>query len=146
MQPGEYGEILTFTDAYVYYVEADGYMTGYAEEKIAITSSNRQKINKLWEAVYGTYNYGTTIDQWAEIVWRRRREYSRDTASSEYGGRTESANRLYAGEQDSNGARDFERDQQDSWEIDYESLGPGIMWFDGERAYQVVETEGHYLR
>lgn len=141
VEPGETRNILITTAQYIYRVSVDGYMSGYADEKIRISQKNRERIYEMWRYCGEINRDGETFDSWFAAVQSGQRDNGGSIYAAGDGKPAETDDLIYDESQRSDRAGYPGRIGEDSGEIDYESLEPGAMYFDGEKSYTVVETE-----
>ena len=141
MKPGEVRMIMITTADYVYLVEADGYMQGYAEEKVLISERNLDRIQRMGRFIDGFNRNRETYDSWLASIWTRQRRTRGDYGNDGQRGTARRTDKLYGKEQERDSSGYYSGNLEDLEEINYESLGPGTMYWDGENAYEVVETE-----
>lgn len=133
MKQGEKRKILIYTDRYIYSVAADGYMTGYADEKVQISEKNRNRINEMWRRMDEINENRGSIASWIDAVRAQKRNRWNNLRSVGEGRRTDGNDRLFGGESRGDGTGYSSGIMEDSEDLE---LLPGTMVFDGENAWQ----------
>lgn len=133
MKQGEERKILIYTDRYTYFVSADGYMRGYADEKVRISEKNSKKIDEMWRYANEFNKQRETFDSWIDAFQTEKRNDGNDFRSLG-NRRTENGDDgIYGGESRGDGTGYSSGIMEDSEDLE---LLPGTMVFDGENAWQ----------
>ena len=138
MKQGEERLISITTGSHVYFVTADGYMQGFAEQKILITRDMEIKRAEREEFNNGTDSNGKEPDNRTSEL-QHSRGGAGDGIHGSPGGISATGNASFFGkEQNGRTERDFERDTADSRleEIEQEDI-PGSFVLDGENSYYI---------
>lgn len=130
MKPGETLSLTIYTSDYVYFIEADSYMSGYAESRIRLTKRNIARINAIRRHRNGIDTDRGTFNRRVDSVRGEQGEHNWGSAIPSDGNTAESADRLYEKPPGSDGAGHLTRDET-YFEDEVEEYAPGSMVFDG---------------
>ena len=141
MKHGEQRIVTIFTATNMYHITADGYMRGYAEEKISLDEVQAERRKDRKERANGVDTNRRTVDRWIDAVRSGRGGTGRDLSFSENRRATMEDDRLSDGTSERNRAGDSEGDAEDHQGIDFEEYPPGSLVYDGQgKAYQADES------
>ena len=138
MKPGEIRSLTIYTSDYVYFVEADAYMSGYAESRIRLTKRNIARINAIRRSRNGIDTNRETFNRRVDSVRGERGEHNWGSAIPSDGKTAESADRLYEKPPGSDGTGHLTRDET-YFEDEVEEYAPGSMVFDGINGWDIDE-------
>lgn len=139
MQSGEERTIVIRTADFLYVVSADGYMQGFAEERLLIPDDSESKINEL-EAFYNGIdpNGKETGNHTSDTRYTEGRIRGGDTLPAT-GRTTRNDASIPRTEQNGNAERYPERNASDLQDDEIDEDLPGSYVFDGKEGYYVNE-------